>query len=81
MTLGEALRLWWSRNRGYDATDPRAGGTALLRSPKILAAAEDLPKLNRCPDCETSFVQRPGELCHRCAPAVVAMPKPVRRRA
>jgi hypothetical protein len=81
MTLLDALRHWWSSGRTYDATDPRAGVGSLLRSPKVLAAAEDLPKINRCPECATSFVQRRGELCHRCAPAVVTMAKPRRRRA
>lgn len=80
MTLGDALRLWWSRNRSYDATDPRSGSMALLRSTRVLAAAEDLPKINRCPECGTSFVQRPGEMCHRCAPPVEAIQRPVRAR-
>ena len=70
-SLWAVLRAWWHSRRAHDAV---ASGSALLRSPLVTAAAEDLPKINRCPGKASpcgAFVQHPGELCFRCDPAVL----------
>ncbi len=75
-SLWQTLRWWWRSRRAYDAVDPRSGVAALLRSPAVLEAATDLPKINRCPGASgkpcAAFVQAPGVLCHRCDPGLQA---------
>lgn len=74
-SLRQVLLSWWRSRRAFDAVDPRAGSAALLRSPAVLAAAGDLPKINRCPGVRgkpcASFVKAPGVLCHRCDPGLL----------
>lgn len=71
-SLWSMLRAWWASRRAHDAV---GSGSELLRSPKVRAAAADLPAINRCPGVKGrpcgSFVQRPGETCFRCDPSVL----------
>ncbi len=77
-SLLSVLRSWWRSRHAYDAVN---SGSALLRSPVVQAAAQDLPKLNRCPGkgraC-AAFVQAPGQLCHRCDPGLLVLERQAR---
>ena len=80
-TLWTVFRAWWKSRHGYDAL---ASCYALTRSARIRAATEDLPRINRCSGTDSagrrcgSFVQRPGEKCFRCDPAVLVREREAR---